>query len=169
MADFEYNTAMADMRSAVILKARLDKDENLLKSPPTEDEVTGAILDALDEINATMPETHYTFEYIYTSKDPRWKTLTIFGAARNIIGTILSHWTSEGIDATIGDMQSPNKVGDYQSLYNTMSTEFVARIEKLKASSQRFVKGCASTNGNRNILYPYGGLGNIYATRVRIR
>lgn len=172
MAD-EFNAVQAMDKAVrdVILRTRLDRDENLLKSAPTQDEIKAAVLDSLDQINANPPETQYTFEWVCSNGvDTRWYTLMIIGAARNVIFTIMSHWTHEGEDVTIGDLNAHNRLSDYQALHDKLSTEFDERLEKLKTASQKYVKGAYSKDvGVNNILYPFTSYTSVFASRVRIR
>ena len=169
--EFNAQLAMDKAVRDVILRTRLDRDENLLQSAPTEDEIKAAVLDSLDQINANPPETRYTFEWVCSNGvDPRWYSLMIIGAARNIIFTIMSHWTHEGEDVTIGDLNAHNRLSDYQSLHDKLSSEFNERLEKLKTASQKYVKGADSVNtGVNNILYPFTSYTSVFASRVRIR
>ena len=96
--------------------------------------------------------------------------LMIIGAARNIIFTIMSHWTHESEDVTIGDLNAHNRLSDYQSLHDKLNTEFNERLEKLKTASQKYVKGAYSKDvGTNSILYPFTSYTSVFATRVRIR
>jgi len=169
--EFNAQLAMDKAVKDVILRTRLDRDENLLKSAPTQDEIKAAILDSLDQINANPPETQYTFEWVCSNGvDTRWYMLMIIGAARNIIFTIMSHWTHEGEDVTIGDLNAHNRLSDYQSLHDKLNTEFNERLEKLKTASQKYVKGAYSKDvGTNSILYPFTSYTSVFATRVRIR
>ena len=155
----------------VILRGRFDRDENLLRSAPTEDEVKAAILDALDEINMAPPETCFTFEWVCNNGlDPRWYSLMILCACRNIVKTIVAHWAHEGEDVTIGDLNAHNRLSDYQALYDTLNTEFNEKLEKLKTASQKYVKGAdGKFNGVNSILYPFASYTSVFASRVRIR
>ena len=61
------------------------------------------------------------------------------------------HWTAEGFDASVEDMGESNRLSEYSSLLSAVTDEFDKNLERLKQTSQRFIKG-VSSDGRRHPL-----------------
>jgi len=107
---------------------------------PSDSEITSAIYDTLDDINSFPPQTGYELSSIYENHDTRWKRLVIYGAVANVLSILVVDWVDKGIDADINDMSIQSKKSDYESLRDHYIEQFNDKLEKLKKSSQKFVK-----------------------------
>lgn len=156
----EYDTSTENgVRRAILheieLRWRFSKANNLLKNPPTPQETWAAMYDARDDINSFEPQTSFGLLDIYNSPDFRWRNLLYFGTGRHLIRTIMVHWAAEGFDASAGDLNLPDRLPNYEGLYGTFTDEFNTLLERLKLTSQRFVRGIAGKG--KNFIDPYGG------------
>lgn len=143
---------------------RFSMNDNLLDNKPTDDEIKAAIWDAMGEINSAPPATDFDLKTMYDEhKDGNpWRTILYFGSAKNIIRLLMNHWNAEGFNANLGDLQAESKFGDFSSLYGTLDTEFNERLEKLKKSTQRHIKGISGVGMNVLVYPPYSNISRVY-------
>jgi len=145
---------------------RFNLIENLLPRP-AKLEKRVAVFDAVQEINSYPPQTAHTLEQIMDPNgDPRWIRLIYIGTAKNIVAMLVSDWTSNGLDASIGDLSLESKLDEYRTLQESLNTEFDDRLEKLKETSQRFVRGISGASYSNPLTNPSSPL---YRASMRIR
>ena len=142
--------------------------DNMLDYIPNKDDVSAAVYDSADDINSFTPNTMFSLVDMYDNPDTRWKSLLYLGAAKNVVQMLLNLWTQNGFDATIGEISAPSKLGDYKDLYNTLVTEFDKKAERLKKTSQKFVRGISGA-GMLNFLYGNSPFIQVFNSRIRLR
>lgn len=120
------------------------------------DEKLDAIYDALEEINETTPQSSYTLQQMATLGH-RYRRLLIIGAARNCVMTLISIFTSDGIDVSVEDLSMPNKLGDFTSLHSMLNEQFQEKMKELKAYDRLTIKTSTFPTGARR----YGNRGGI--------
>lgn len=130
---------------------------NALIPKPRSAEMRAAVFDALQEINAMPPVSHYTLDQLFADNgDPRVMVLLYLATAKNILHTLIFDYTANGFSQTIGEFSIEDKLEPYKALYDTINTEFTARLQPFKESSQKVIKGVNPTN--QSALRPYAGL-----------
>lgn len=117
--------------------------ENLNK-----EEIIDALYDALEEINEMTPQSDYTLLKL-VSRGRRYRRVLILGAAKYCVITLISHWTSDGIDVTVEDLSVSSKLSDFQSLLSTISDQFTERLKELKAYDRLTIKTSTFSTGAR--------------------
>jgi len=139
-----YVEIVDDALEKIELRYRLSKMDNLLENPPTPEEAEEFIFDALQDINSFPPQTFFTVEQAYdsdaTGYDPRWKTLLFLGICKYAILQQVIHWTGEGLEGRIDELVAENKRPDYESLLSIITDEFDTKCERLKQTSQKFIR-----------------------------
>ncbi|HEC63792.1 MAG TPA: hypothetical protein ENI23_00695 [bacterium] len=149
---------IACLVSEMDTKYRLICIETVLDRPPDEDEKSAALFDALQDINSAPPQTFFSMENIAGSvesnvwsipSDTRWLRLLLLGAARSMAQTLIWDWTANGFIANIDDFEIESKLSDFQALESQLSERFNEILEKLKETSQKFVKGVPDS-GHQN-------------------
>ena len=141
--------------------------DNILEYIPDQTDLESAVWDGVDDINDFAPETMFSVSDIWDKGDTRWKSLLYLATAKNIVQMLLNLWTQNGFNATIGDLQADSKLGDYQNLYNTLVGEFDKKADRLKKTSQKFVRGISSSS-MPNVLYANSPFLVMFNSRVRI-
>jgi hypothetical protein len=136
-----------DVLKKVENRYRWSKMDNMLENKPQPDEIQERVDEALADINIFEPQTAWTLENLYNSTDIRWKNLLILGTARGIAELLWTHWVNEGFEATIGDLSAEDRAPKYETLYNTLSEKFESKLERLKKTSQKHVRGFSSDTG----------------------
>lgn len=131
---------------------RFSKQDNLLDYPPTKEELDEQVPSALGEINAHPPVTTWTLEDCYNDVVGGRRSLLIFGAAKNVVQLLESHWNNEGFDATIGDLSAVSKFGDFTTMYSQIETTFNDRLEKLKMAKEKYIRSASGDPSVQNIL-----------------
>lgn len=153
------------------LRYRLSKMDNLLENPPTIDEAEEFIFDALQDINSFPPQTFFTIEQVYdqdaSGYDPRWKTLLFLAICKYAILQQVVHWTGEGLEGQIDELVAENRRSDYESLLSFITEEFDKKCERLKATSQKFIRHVKGKDIDSTVLS--GGrtsqIGTVWITR----
>lgn len=144
--------------------------DNILNYIPDCTDLEAAVWDGVDDINDFTPNTTFSVSQIFDNVDTRWKSLLYLASAKNIVQMLLNLWTQNGFDAVIGELNAPSKLGDYQSLYSTLVEEFDKKADRLKRTSQKFVRGISSADGNiRNYIYGNSPFISVFNSRIRIR
>lgn len=162
--------ALQDILEAVEQRWHFSLSDNMLDYIPNKDDITAAVFDAADDINSFTPNTTYSLTDIYDATDTRWRSLLYLGTAKNVIQMLVNLWTQNGFDATIGDISAPSKLPDYKDLYNTLVTEFDKKVERMKKTSQKFVRGISSTGFMTvNFLYGNSPFLQVFNSRIRLR
>lgn len=131
---------------------RFSKQDNLLDYPPTKEELDEQVPSALGEINAFPPVTAWTLEDCYNDVVGGRRSLLIFGAAKNVVQLLESHWLGEGFSGQIGDLQAEDKLSNFQSVYSQIETTFNDRLEKLKTTKEKYIKSASGDPNVQNIL-----------------
>jgi hypothetical protein len=121
----------------------------------TDDEITDAVFNAIDDVNGFPPETGFSLEQISEMTDTRWKRCVVLRAAANCIDNLLFQWTADGIDVTVGEFQVTNKTSDYSSLRDALNEKYDVLIEKLKAATQNFSSARGYNLSNSGTLWQY--------------
>ncbi len=130
---------LEEIRGDVDRRTRITQIDNFI-NPPTVKEVDAAIFDALQDINSFEPMTSFSIEGIHADADGRWYRALTLGSAKNIVQMLIFDWTAHGMDVDLGDgVALASRLSDYESLRSALSDEFVALVERLKASTQRHV------------------------------
>ena len=152
------------IKDAVYKRYRFNEVDNMLTAPASL-EVEAAIADAVQDINSFPPETTYTFDWIYEGADPRWRRMLYMGSAKNICELLLTDWTANGFEAQIDDLNVTSKLADYQALYDILDGQWNKKMEGLKGTSQKCIRGV--TAENQNPLYSTGsGTYTIFINRL---
>lgn len=112
------------------------------------DEVLDALYDALEEINETTPQSDYSLLKLVT-RGQRYRRVLILGAAKYCVITLISHWTSDGIDVTVEDLSVSSKLGDFQSLLSTITDQFTEKLKELKAYDRLAIRTSQFSTGAR--------------------
>jgi hypothetical protein len=114
-----------------------------------------------------------SFVDIYDHTDTRWRSLLYLGAAKNVIQMLVNMWTQNGFDQTIGELRLENKLNDYRSLYDSLVGEFEKKAERVKKTSQKYVRGISSQSSGYGVLsnYLYGTspFFSVFNSRIRLR
>lgn len=129
----------------VCRRYRFNMYENALENL-TKDEIIDAIYDSLEEINETTPQTDYTLLSL-VQRGRRYRRLMIIGAGKYSIITLISHWSSNGIDVQVEDLSLSSKLGDFQSLLSTLQEQFAEKLKELKAYDRLAIKQSAFSTG----------------------
>ena len=127
---------------------RFDDAQTLITNP-TELEKKVAITDALAEINSFPPETAFTLDKIFgDNADPRVQALIYLGTGKNIVQTLLVDWTQNGFSMAVDEFNVEDRLQRYDTLFNTLNTQFNDRLEKFKIASQKHVRHAYQGNNN---------------------
>lgn len=126
---------------------RFQQYDNMMERLNQEEKLD-AIYDAIEEINETTPQSSYTLLQMATLGS-RYRRLLIIGAARNCIMTLISIFTSDGIDVSVEDLSMPNKLGDFTSLHSMLNEQFQERLKELKAYDRLTIKTSQFPTGSR--------------------
>lgn len=157
MSDFDPSGLIASLVTELNVRYQFDRIDTMLGSPETA-QIEAALWDALQDVNSAPPETRVTWEAISSpSFDPRWKRLVLLGAALHVVNELVVIWTSNGFNQTIDDLQIESKVSEYRDLRDLLKSDFDEKLERMKGTTQKFVKSVISQNPNGNILTPYAG------------
>lgn len=162
--------ALQEILEGVEQRWHFSLSDNMLDYVPNKDDITAAVFDAADDINSFAPNTMYTVVDMFEATDTRWRSLLYLGTAKNVIQMLVNLWTQNGFDATVGEISAPSKLPDYKSLYDTLVAEFDKKVERMKKTSQKFVRGISST-GYMTVNYLYGNSPfiQIFNSRIRLR
>lgn len=117
-------------------------------NPLSYDEKLDGLYDALEEINQYSPQTDYTLLH-FATVGRRYRRLLLIGAAKYCILTLVSHWTSDGIDVAVEDLSVSNKLSDFQSLLQTLTEQFNEGLSNLKEYDRLTVKSSTFSTGGR--------------------
>lgn len=163
---------MADLekiRSEIEKRCRFTQILSLVE-PPETDEIDAAVYDAVDEINSLEPNTSYTLDWIQENSDPRWMKLVYDGAAYRVIDMLIKDWTANGLDVDLGDgVALASKLGDYNTLRDTLKTSFDENLEKLKTAALKTSRvRTFSTGLGLNSLSSFGRRSRQYFKSSRI-
>lgn len=131
----------------VVRRYRFFQYENALENL-TKDEVIDAIYDTLEEINQTTPPTDYSL-LNFVALGHRYRRLLILGAAKYSVLTLISIWTSNGIDVQVEDLSVSSKLSDFQQLFQTFDEQFKERLAYLKNYDRLVVRQTTFSTGLR--------------------
>lgn len=109
-------------------------------------EVEDAIYDTLEEINQTPPLTNLELLH-FVKKGVRYRRVFILGVAKNILLTLTSIWSANGMEVTIEDLSADNKLSDIQSLYETLNEQFIEALTQLKEYDRIITRSFKYTTG----------------------
>lgn len=124
---------------------RLNQYETMIENiQPSE--VEDAIYDTLEEINQTPPLTNLELLH-FVKKGVRYRRVFILGVAKNILLTLTSIWSANGMDVAIEDLSADNKLSDIQSLYETLNEQFVESLTQLKEYDRILTRSFKYTTG----------------------
>lgn len=121
--------------------------ENALENLDKE-EIYDAITDALEEINEYPPRSQRTL-LDFVKLGIRYRRLLIMGAARNAVSTLVSIWTSNGIDVSVEDLSVSSKLGDFQSLLSTLTEQFEKALTEMKQKDKLCITSFTYSTGGR--------------------
>jgi len=167
------NKAMQDILEGVEKRWHFSLADNILDYIPNNDDISAAVYDAADDINGFPPNTLMSFVDIYDHPDTRWKSLLYLATAKNVIQMLVNMWTQNGFDQTIGELRLENKLNDYKSLYDTLVGEFEKKAERVKKTTQKYVRGISSQSSGfgviSNYLYGTSPFFSVFNSRIRLR
>lgn len=147
MADFSIDQHVAELDA----RYRFPAHDNLT-SKLTPEEKKAALFDALQDINAFPPQTFFLMEQVSpVAADPRWARLLYLGAAVNCYKTLIADTTANGFTLQVDEFNVDSRLDEYKNLHDTLKTDFEEKLEKLKTTSQKFIKG-TSAGPRPNIL-----------------
>lgn len=166
------NDAMQNILEGVEHRWHFSLADNILDYIPDIDDISAAVYDAMDDINGFPPNTMMSLVDVYDNPDTRWKSLLYLGTAKNVIQLLVNLWTQNGFDQTIGELRLESKLNDYRSLYDMLVGEFEKKAERVKKTSQKFVKGISSKSTGleiTNYLYGTSPFFSVFNSRIRLR
>lgn len=113
--DIPIDVAVREIHNAIVSRYPFHKSDEIL--PAIDDEqISGAIEDAFNEINSEPPQTFFTLQDMFYGKDTRWKSLLITGSCSKILRARMLQWTIEGYSSPIDEMPLEDKEEKYEKL-----------------------------------------------------
>lgn len=135
----------------LLRRFRFNMYDNMIDAPLHRLEIEDALEDALEEINQYIqPKSNWDLLY-FVKKGRRYRRLLLMGAAKNVMLSMVSLGTSNGVEVAIEDFSVQDKTSDFMSLYNELKDVFQEQLTQMKEYDRLSVKFSTFSTGKRRI------------------
>lgn len=123
--------------------ARLNEQDNGIR-PPSDDEMTIALEDALNYINSFPPQTSLALLSVINNDDERkYITLICYGTLKFTFEQMLAYIKANLMDVVIDEFAISSRLNEYESLLGTYNQLFEQRLQQDKQTMGSIIKGYA--------------------------
>ena len=150
--------ALEYLYNEVLRRFRFNQYDNMIDAPTNRLEVEDAIYDALEEIVQTIaPNKQYDLVH-FIKLGRRYRRLLFLGSAKNLLLSIVSLSTSNGMTVSIEDFEVSDKTSDFMSLYEEVKGVFNEQLEVMKAYDRMAVRTSTFSTGKRRYAQGYNSI-----------
>lgn len=142
-------------RARVILKTRLGEMDSMIRNAE-EDELDGAILDAIDSFNVIKPVTSYSANDVVTSVasgDVNLDHIILIGSCYHILNSIWSDWGHSGDTISLSIISEPDRMARIKELMDFYEEDFNKKAKDYKFSTSVRLSHASYASTSRNLGY----------------